>query len=549
MAPYNRLRIKSLKFISLVDRGAQGEISNVVLAKRARSGAEDFTLVAKVATTVPRLGIVFGYALASTVDGGRTPHVDMQNDAVVGGDELIKIAADFAEAGAYSDVMHEGESTGSDGRVIFMLPLTADVKAALKVRGDVEGLAIGMKPSTEAFKRYESGELNAFSIAGTGERELVKNAPVRQFRKRTVLTSIVEGHQHSIDLDEPASYYRDRLSTSYQVAEGATEGHCHAWVYDAATGVVTIALDSGHDHAVAEPVPAEVLAAALVEEAEPPTCEPACDPAVDGPTISVVVARAPAGVSTRPGADPTVVPKEMPTVPTAEETRIAELTKQVARLEQLNTLTDSQRAHYAQLRGGDAEAFLAKSHLDRETVLKALADADAPVYKTASGIEIRKSDGPVALELAKQADLAAKAQAVTTELLAKAQAATETAAIEKRATADLAHFAKALPVHVAIVRAIDGIPDEAIRKEAHEAIKAADAAMLSLTKAHGVNPGTAPAPDSPKAAFDAGLVGFAKARFKVDAPTTKQLAAATADFLKTAEGSDLYAEAYPRVQA
>jgi hypothetical protein len=103
-------------------------------------------------------------------------------------------------------------------------------------------------------------------------------------------------------------------------------------------------------------------------------------------------------------------------------------------------------------------------------------------------------------------------------------------------------------VHVAIVRAVDGIADEAVRKEAHEALKAANAAMLSLTKAHGANPGTPPT-DSPKAAFDAGLVGFAKAKFKIESPTTKQLAAVTSEYLKTPEGADLYADAYPRVQA
>jgi len=537
-----RLKLSKLDFISPVDVPAQ-ETARVLLIKRA-GPADGFARVAKVDDS---LGLVFCWAFTSTTASG-DPYHDLQGDCIDEGG-FVKAAADFMAGQRAVDEMHDGKAAGY---VAFAMPMTPEIAKAFGVETKTIGLMVALKPSPAALAKFRSGEYTGVSIAGSGTREVVKAAAAtaaRRVQKLTVLTSVVEGHQHSIDLDEPASCYRDRLSTSYQTAEGATEGHCHAWVYDATTGAVTIALDSGHDHAVAEVVPAEVLAAALVEQAEPPTCAPASEPAVDGPTISVVVARAPAGVSTRPGVAPTVVPKETPTVPTPEEIKIAELTKTVARLEQLATLSDAQRAHHAQLRGGDAEAFLAKSQLERESVLKAIADADQPLYKTASGIEIRKSDGPVALELAKQADLAAKQQAVTTELLAKAQAATETAAIEKRAAADLSHFIKAMPVHVAIVRAIDGIADETVRKEAHEALKAANAAMLSLTKAHGVNPGTAPAPDSPKAAFDAGLVVFAKAKFKVEAPTTNQLAAATADFLKTAEGSDLYAEAYPRVQA
>ena len=66
---YNRLRIKSLKFISAVDAGAQGPISNVALIKRA-GNTDEFSAVCKVALASEPLGIVFGWSLASSLDGG-----------------------------------------------------------------------------------------------------------------------------------------------------------------------------------------------------------------------------------------------------------------------------------------------------------------------------------------------------------------------------------------------------------------------------------------------------------------------------------------------
>src|SRR5204863_7659868 len=115
---YYRLRIKSLKFISAVDHGAQGPISNVALIKRAPDG-DEIEAVCKVALASETLGLVFGWALASTIDGGQTPHVDLQDDAVVGDDELIKVAAAFMEAGGASDVLH---ADIQDGKILFCLP-------------------------------------------------------------------------------------------------------------------------------------------------------------------------------------------------------------------------------------------------------------------------------------------------------------------------------------------------------------------------------------------------------------------------------------------
>jgi hypothetical protein len=311
---YNRLRIKSLKFISAVDHGAQGPISSVALIKRA-GNTDEFTAVCKVALASEPLGIVFGWALASTVDGGQTPHVDLQDDAVVGDDELIRIAAAFMEDGAASDVMHDDTP---DGRVIFCLPLTSDVLKALNLKSDVHGLAIGMKPSAETFARFMSKELGAFSIAGTGEREPVemaapkcpscgayptpplwasndtetcgicgkpmklpatqpmKAAPSRRVRKHAVLTSAAAGHQHQLYPADVADAVRT-LRTTYDLTKGAAEGdeHTHPWVFDAATGKITLAMVDGHSHDVAAVVPTDVLKVAAGRAPAPVARTPA----------------------------------------------------------------------------------------------------------------------------------------------------------------------------------------------------------------------------------------------------------------------------------
>ena len=307
-----RLRIKSLKFISAVDRGAQGPISNVALIKRAPAG-DEIEAVCTVSKVDEKLGIVFGWALATTLDGGATPHIDLQDDAIVGDDELIKVAAAFMEAGAASDVLHDDNP---DGKIVFAMPLTKEVNAALGIKSDVHGLAIGMKPSPETFKRFVSGELAAFSIGGVGEREPVEKAatPRRRrkrrpgawtgpdgkagspdfggrytgaddgnagnvnarpetfkresFGKMATLTSTENGHAHSLDLDAPLDEWCHFLQTSEQTAEGAASPHSHCWIYDLTSGAITIGADSGHTHTVSVAVPPDVLAAAVAEEAE-----------------------------------------------------------------------------------------------------------------------------------------------------------------------------------------------------------------------------------------------------------------------------------------
>jgi hypothetical protein len=555
-APYYRLRLKSLTFISAVDAGAQGSVSNVALIKRAPSG-DDVTATFKVVKTDDKLGLVFGWALASTIDGGATPHVDLQRDAIIGDDELIKVAADFMERSAVSDVMHDDKA---DGKIVFAMPLTKDVANALGVTTKVHGLAIAMRPSPETFKRFVKGELKAFSIAGHGVRELVKGDKPqcagcgkygaagdakcadcgdtmkraarpprvpRQSRKRVgkadaptsaVLTTTTDGHQHSLDLDAPANGWSDQLSTSYQTADGATQGHSHAWTFDA-DGKITIAEDSGHTHSTDAVVPDDVLRQAMLNQTGERCCGcsemvedgcrfcPRCGAAMDrrdavpaattdepsGPSTAVVVVAARAPDSNSPPGESTPTVKsnsEEPTMPPDANDRIRQLETENARLEKMATLTDGQRAHFAKLSGSDAAQFLAMSPPARDAALSEIAKSDSIVYTSpVSGKEYRKSVQLEIIELVQQAD------AATIEMRKQA-ARTQVLEFEKRAAVAIPNFAKGAKgdIPFRLMRAVDGeFKEAAEHDEVVRALKGANHALEMLTKANGVNPHADPA--------------------------------------------------------
>jgi hypothetical protein len=164
MAARYKLKLKSLSFLSAVDRPAQSEVANAVLCKREGDDLA-IELRAEVAKVSEELGLVFGWAFASSLDGGATPYHDLQGDAI--DEDFVAVAAKFMEGGAATDVQHDGEQ---DGRVVFAMPLTKEIASALGIESKTLGLAVAIKPSPEVFAKFKSGELKGFSIAGTGER-------------------------------------------------------------------------------------------------------------------------------------------------------------------------------------------------------------------------------------------------------------------------------------------------------------------------------------------------------------------------------------------
>ena len=114
------------------------------------------------------LGLVFGFAIVSTIDG--EPYYDAHLDHIPD-DAMLKESCDFMEKSRVVKEMHQGEQRGS---VVFAFPLTAEIAKALDITTKRTGLLIAMKPAPEMLARFVDGTYTGFSIGGEyGELEEV----------------------------------------------------------------------------------------------------------------------------------------------------------------------------------------------------------------------------------------------------------------------------------------------------------------------------------------------------------------------------------------
>lgn len=276
----------------------------------------------------------------------------------------------------------------------------------------------------------------------------------RKLRKAFLLLSSVNGHAHLItDSGEQGG------TTSWDVAEGAESGHSHPYVRNS-DGSYTIGDADGHKHKV------------LVLKSSEEELRKAGGEIVDILSRAHKQAAGATGdghsgdnMSTNKGADDSAAKLE------ALEKR-AEAAEALAKHhEAMAGLTDVEKAHRESLAEDKRDAFVALEPKVRkaaaDAALAKAADADPVVYTTTDGLAIRKSAGDVTLALAKKAD--------TNEKLAKAeQAKRENLELQKRAEDGMGQLPKSTNVHAAVLKALDGIEDEAVRKEAHEMVTASN---------------------------------------------------------------------------
>ena len=346
----------------------------------------------------------------------------------------------------------------------------------------------------------------------------------KRFSKLAILTSEEAGHQHAIDLDDPACEYRDFYMTTLNNAEGAEEPHAHAWTFDPATGAVTVGADSGHTHTVPASVPADVLAAFRSDRADAVVENLVGDEDSDG---------IPVPVDREESSGATVV------VVTARANSTREpATKQAGPVSKENTqmqivvLTEAQKAHHDKLSPSDQATFLAKSATERDAEVAKAIEADPVVFKgTRTGVEVRKSHGELARKLAEQNETNAEALAKQAESIAKRDEIIEKAEIAKQAVDLFGGLAGDDETHQLFVRALRKSGADAVALDkAYTAAKA----WKALAKAAGTPNGTTEeAADSPQSAFDAGVTKFAKDH------GMKNVLDAYEPFLKTDEGKAL----------
>lgn len=378
------------------------------------------------------------------------------------------------------------------------------------------------------------------SDAGTSMPGM-KRAPL--IRKEAVLTSTDAGHAHTVSLDDPARYWCDQLQTSYQTAEGADYGHSHAWVFDAKTGAITVADDSGHSHTIEAVVPSDVLALYTVREAQRDAANLA-DAASDGapsqeisdeesrsaPTVVVVTARAPHSKSTRSGsASESGLNTKEPIMANENDAKIADLTKRNERLERLAKLNGAHKAHFDSLTGDAQDEFLAKSAADRDAVIadvvKRAEEAEKVVYtSTSTGVVYKAKDDPRLIDMAKRLD--EQAQAI------------EKADVRKAALEVLGGMPGDDETHDFIIASLRKGGDPVKAQKALEALKGMKATSTIGKAAPGFGGSQtelAGDVDATMAALEKGLVAFCKAQNITKNLWTDGLAA----FVQTDEGKAL----------
>jgi hypothetical protein len=599
MPPAQRFRLKlsKLDFISAVDTPAQ-ETATALLIKRGTK--DDIALTAKVVKLAPELGLVFGWAFTSQVDGAA--YTDLQGDQI--DEDFVKAAMDFMLDGGASDEMHDSVETG---RVVFAMPLTAEIAKAFGVLTDTTGLMVAIKPSASALLKFKSGEYSGFSIAGAGERVAIdkqkkcadcwgyvgvddatcpscgaamtkrntrkavwstamvddlpdssflyietggtkdsagKTTPrslrhfpyrdengkididhlrdaigripqsslpatlrnklqvkaekllaaqhAKRVTKRALLTTADAGHVHLLDdggdNNNPALRANSGDTDCRPMPGDASGGwHSHPWLR-ADDGTIVIGEAENHVHQVQSPEAInEIVAAGEADDDEDD---------------------ASAGKRARKST-----PLHAARSVTSASPEIAKMTTIAKLLPLFLAMSETQRTHVAKMAPDELESFFGKPAAERESIAKAAADADAPIFKgELTGVEVRKSDGSLALQLAKQNEENAKQGKLHAIELTKARERAEQVELEKRASADLSHFAKTVTIRAAILKAVDGIVDEATRKEAHEALKGANEAVKQLGVATGTDAANTIPTDKAGAyeALQKGLTEFAK---------------------------------------
>lgn len=542
-----RLKLTKLDFVSLVDTPAQPNATTLLI--KCASKGDEVEATARFVKVSDELGLAFFWAFTSTNADG-SDHFDLQGDNV--DQDFLKAAMEFmVDGGGAVDEMHDGKQTA---RVVFAFPMTPDIAKAFGVVSKTSGLMVAVKPTKDQLAKLKTGELNGVSIAGAGLREAVKRAPATpafkrlratllaklapaRVRKEVVLTDLVDGHQHGLDLDDPAGWCGDKLTTSAATAEGADYAHAHVWTFDATSGAVTIAADSGHTHTVDGVVPPEVLAVFALneraEDAEQATAvlERVLDGDAPAGNVSVsVAARAPQKNSTP--AEPN---RKVGSQPENAKMNFAKMLAIVL------AMTPTQQAHVAKLAPDEAEAFVGKPANERDSIVKAALDADPIVYKTTSGIEIRKSAGELAVEMAKQADASAKAAAEATALVQKRDVELEQEKLEKRAATEVPYLKGTVKQRAKLLKMIAAEPDEVERNALLEIVKGASAVYKQLGENVGGSTGDDATPTDTKSTYAAlakGLTAFAKTN-KIEKVWTEGLDA----FVQTPEGAALK-EAY-----
>ncbi len=133
-----------------------------------KAEATEKTIV-RVAKVDDELGIVFGWAIVSKVDG--EDYWDTQEDHIPE-ESMLRSSARYMAKSRIAGNMHRymgntAESVEPIGTVVFAFPLTTEIAKMMGIRCRLSGLMIGMKVARpDILAKFKSGEYTGFSIGG-----------------------------------------------------------------------------------------------------------------------------------------------------------------------------------------------------------------------------------------------------------------------------------------------------------------------------------------------------------------------------------------------
>lgn len=315
---------------------------------------------------------------------------------------------------------------------------------------------------------------------------------------RPAATSDSKGHAHLLDLASG-----EAGETSWARSDEEENGHTHVWVRND-DGKIEILIAEGHNHVMLDA-----------------TKSTGGNSASGGQTLT---------------GEPEMSDKTQKTTGTQEAETVtkdahAVVQKQLEKANRLAELNDAQKAHYGELSDADKETFLAKSADAREADVTATQAADPVVYKDLSGNEYRKSDDHRVVAAVKRADATEKA-------LRLSEATNKSATLAKRADDELGNLTGEVTAKAALLDAVDGIEDEATRKNVSAILKAANETTVLETafQSMGTNNGGNPEKVG-KSAATSELEQLAKKYSEVN---KVDMVNARVEVLSTPEGDALY---------
>ncbi len=300
-----------------------------------------------------------------------------------------------------------------------------------------------------------------------------------------LLTSEEQGHSHEIRIFRGDGGGSTGFSLTPKPDGEESTNHDHPWVMTP-DGQIIVGLNDGHTHSVeadqftqalmalaASRLTEEVALAVGKGEQELP----------EGGKLADLLENEDSG-QTEPETKEGQMATEKSTKAADGTPTVEQLQAQLARANSVASLNDAEKVHFEALKGDEADAFLAKSADDRkadlEKVAKASQDADPVVYTTKDGVELRKSVGAGFIAIAKSND-------VLRDEVAELREDKVSSDLKKRAETELSHIPGTIETRTEMLKAIEGIKDEAAREASLNALKAQNEAMSKafIVKGHG----------------------------------------------------------------